>query len=112
MKLVMMNNKPYLGDIGEVSGMLGMEHTEYDFMGESLEGIERGFRLESEKDVFVLSADSRMLKFVYRYIDLDDVYVYDDQGTGELFKLSETTNRVLRLGHHLPKLFEAGEFRV
>lgn len=112
MKLVMMNNKPYLGDIGEVSGMLGMEHTEYEFMGESLEGIERGFRLESEKDVFVLSADSRMLKFVYRYIDLEDVYVYDDQGTGELFKLSETTNRVLRLGHHLPKLFEAGEFRV
>ena len=112
MKLVMMYNKPYLGDIGEVSGMLGMKHTDYEFMGESLTGIERGLFLESEKEVFVLSSDSRMLKFVHRYIDLDDVYVYDDEGTGELYKLSDATSRILRVGHHLPNLFEAGEFRV
>ena len=110
MKLVMMYNKPYVKDIEEVSRLLGMTYSEFDYGGESLDGIFTGLSMDVAEDVFVLSADSRMLKFVHRIVDIEDVYVFD--GVGKLYVLQETTTRLLRVGHHLPNLFEAGEFRV
>lgn len=78
----------------------------FDYNGKSTTEILEQLDKEA-KDVIVVTADSRFLLFNQRRFDIDDVYIYAD---GKLKPIRECTRRILRVGHHLFKLYETNEF--
>lgn len=79
-----------------------------DYDGETRKAIETLLTKEGQNTVIV-TADSRLLSFVHKHILLNRVYLADGE---QVLTLKNCTQRVLRQGHNLMKLFDAGEFEI
>ena len=106
-KLVMTKEKPNPFTDLDVRSILNISAASYCYDGESTGKIREKLLKENADDCVILTADSRLLKFVHDIFSLDDVYVFNDN---KLNKLSQLTPRQLRPSHNLMNLYEAGEF--
>lgn len=94
--------------VKEKTGESRLTLTSADYDGETREGIKTLLQKEPDNTVIV-TADSRLLSFVHTNILLSRVYLTDGE---QVLKLTNCTQRVLRQGHNLMKLFDAGEFEI
>lgn len=104
--LVMTEGKPSPSDVIRVASLLGATMALNNYNGESTARIKEQLAGEPEGTVIV-SADSRMLKFVNQEFQLKDSYIFNGE---MLIPLEQATKRILKKSHNLMNLYEAGEF--
>lgn len=108
MKLIMVER--YVDKEGKhsLAQALNGKLTELDYDGRSTEELEEQLKQEKE-DVVVVSADSRMMRYAREdsFFPHENVFIHRK---GQLKNVKDTTPRQLRLGHHMMKLYEGGEF--
>ena len=108
MYLVMSKEKPSPLDEFEARKVFQAYATSHSYEGEPTRIIKENL-LKEESDTLVITADSRLLMFVPLIVPIENVYLYE-RGK-PLRKIQDCTQRQLRVGHNMMKLFEAGEFQ-
>jgi hypothetical protein len=106
-KLVLTKEKPTPFVDQDIRGILNTSAASEFYDGESTGRIREKLLKENADDCVIVTADSRLLKFVHDIFLLEDVYIFNDN---KLNKLSQLTPRQLRPSHNLMNLYEAGEF--
>lgn len=94
--------------VKEKTGESRLTLSSLNYDGETRDGIADLLSKEGN-DTVIVTADSRLLTFVHTKILLSRVYLTDGE---QVLKLTNCTRRVLRQGHNLMKLFDAGEFEI
>lgn len=105
-QLVMTLEKPSALDVVRAVRLLHGTMPTQKYQGESMAKIKENLANEPDEAVIV-TADSRLLKFVNEEFQLRDVHIFNGE---MLIPLEQATKRVLRPAHNLMNLYEAGEF--
>lgn len=108
MYLVMMKEKPTPFDEFEARKVFQAYATTQSYSGEPTDIIRENL-LKEEADTLVITADSRLLKFVPSIVPIENVYLYESGKA--LRSIQSCTKRELRAGHNMMKLFDSGEFQ-
>lgn len=106
MYLVMTEEKPLVNEKVKIEMLLKGKMAQHPYSGQSTATIKRNLEKEA-KDTVIVTADSRLLGFVHTHFDISQIYIYQN---GSLIQLTDTDHRILRQGHNLMKLYEAGAF--
>lgn len=106
MYLVMTEEKPLVKEKLEIARLLKGKAALDNYSGQSTATIKRNLEKEAKESVIV-TADSRLLGFVHTHFDISQIFIYQN---GNLVQLTDTDHRILRQGHNLMKLYEAGAF--
>lgn len=106
MYLVLTKEKPLVNEKVKIEMLLKGKMAQYPYSGQSTKTIKQNLDKEARETVIV-TADSRLLNFVHTHFDISQVYLFEN---GVLVQLTDTDHRILRQGHNLMKLYEAGAF--
>lgn len=108
MKLIMVSRYLSTRDKHYLATKLGGKLAEFDYDGCSNEEIKSQL-LQEKDDITVVSADSRMMRYAREgsIFNHENVFIYRN---GVFKNVKDTTDRQLRLGHNMMKLYESGEF--
>lgn len=112
MYLVMTPKKPSESTKFKARNALNGAEPLNDYDGDSTHQIAQNFETETD-DTVIVTADSRLLLFVGTIIPLENTFLYNGNHSPEtngLLTLANCTDRNLKPGHNLFKLYEAGEF--
>lgn len=111
MKLVLTNRKFSTEEKLSLSKQLDSFLSVVEYDGMSTSEIKTNLLLEPNKNVVVVSADSRLLKLVRSdgIFTLDDVFIYRD---GKLISIQSASRKELRDAHNLMNMYEARKFET
>lgn len=118
MKLVVTNKKLSESIIHNIACRIKNNYCLYDVDGLSTNEIKEmldHIKDEDFENAVIITADTRLLKFVNKYFLIRDVYVFELNNGDmnmELKLIQDTTIRILRVGHNLMNLYESGEFKI
>ena len=111
--LIMSDKRMNVSEKRTTAHSLGLTCSEFEYGDQPISEIDRLFGYEGGQEVCIISSDSRLLKFVHTHISMENIYILDSTGEKpRILPIRNTTGRVLRGGHNLAKLYDAGEFTL
>lgn len=110
MRLIMCKEFIPIHKRGAIADLIGGDFEFGNFEGDPYSVIKEKLNknIYAEDEVFITS-DERFLLFYPEKFPIDDIYIYSN---GNIKKIQECTNRNLRVGHNLFKLYIGNEFNL